>query len=132
MAQTPKVKQLIPQDYPTESSWISKLISPLNSFMRSVTDALNNKLTVSENMDGGIKSVIVAGSAVKIAWDMQKPTVAFIGNIERVDGSAVSLPAAITLVWKYTQDNKIEITDVVGLDDSSSKQYRLTIMFLVK
>lgn len=132
MAQTPSVKSLVPEDF-KEVSWIMKLITPLNSFMRSVNDALNRRLTISENMDGQILTFTASGSEVKLAWDRsQKPTVGYIGNIEMVDGSNVVLPAAITPVWTFNQEGKIVIKDLVGLDDAITKQYKITMVFLVK
>jgi hypothetical protein len=133
MATPPSVKQLIVEDLKDAGAWINKLVTPLNSFMRSVTDAFNKRITITENMDAEILTFTASGSEVKLAWGRsQKPTVGWIGNIERVDGSAVSLTAAVTPVWTFSQDNKIVIKDLAGLDDSTSKTYKITMIFMVK
>ena len=132
MAQVPKLKQLIPEELSEAGSWIKKLITPINSFMRSITDGFNKGLTVSENMDGDIKTFIAAGTSVELAWGRQKPTAGWIVNIERVDNSSVTLPAAITPIWSFTQESQIKVSDIMGLDDSGTKQYRITMIFLVK
>ena len=131
MAQIPTNKRILRELFPSDLSWMPRLLAPLNKFMEDVVAALNKRLTIAENMDAEIKSVVVGGSyPVALAWTRPtKATIGLIGKIELVDGGDVSLSAAVMLNWIYNQAGQIEISDVIGLDDTSTKQYRLTLVF---
>ena len=130
----PSFKKILMERFPEQSDWIQPLIDPLNTFMLELVAGIHKRLTVTENMDGEIKTVTMAGSSepIKLAWGQsQKPRLGIIGKISKVDGSAVSLSQAISLAWSYNQQGEVQIDDVVGLDDSLSNQYILEILFLV-
>lgn len=46
----PANSSLRTEDFPSEQSWISKLLFPLNSFLISVTTALNGNITFGDNI----------------------------------------------------------------------------------
>jgi hypothetical protein len=133
MAQIPSHKRIIRDLFPADLTWMPRLLSPLNKFMEDVTSGFNKRLTIADNFDGEIKSVVFNGTyPVNLAWNRpSKATIGLIGKIEMVDGSDITLSQAIVLNWQYNQSGQIQINDVIGLDDTVSKQYRLTLVFLV-
>ena len=133
MAKLPSLKSLLPDNFPEQKGWIKALLVPLNKFFTEVVDALNKKLNITDNLDGEVIEFTVDGNYPKeLAWPRkQKPRIGWIGKVSRADGSDVSLSAGISPVWIYTQDGLISISDIVGLDDSASKKYVITMVFLV-
>lgn len=133
MAKVPSFTKILREKFPGDLPWINNLLQPINSFMNDVKQAFENRFTISENFDGEVKEVTVNGSyPVKMSWGRtQKPSIGIIGKVEMTDGSDVTLPAAISLVWKYNNASEIQIDDVIGLDDSSTKKYKLKLIFLV-
>ena len=119
--------------FPDQADWIQPLLDPLNTFMLEVVAGIHKKFTISENMDGEIKTLTVDGQyPKKMAWaQSQKPRVGIIGKVSRLDGSDVSLTSAISLVWSYNQQGEVQVDDIVGLDDTVTKQYIMEIVFLV-
>jgi len=135
MSAPPKSKKILIESFnPDQKSWIKTLLSPLNKFMDDVSNALDKRLTLSENFDAEIKNVTVDNQyPLSLAWGRSsKPTIGYIGKIERVDGADVNLSSAITLIWSFNQEGEVVIQDIVGLDDSSSNKYRLNLVFHVK
>jgi hypothetical protein len=134
MAKLPSFRRIaadmISKDYPDLSEL---LVAPLNSFMESVTRALNKQITFSDNMDAQVITLTVDGSyPLKARWDRpSKPVAIWIGQIARVDGAAAALASAVTLDWSYNQSAQIEIANIVGLSASASNQYYVTIIGVV-
>lgn len=133
MARLPTVKSLTIEAFKDQASWISPLISALNSFMRSVVDGLNNNLTIGENLKGEVKTFKANGTyPIKLKWEKgDKPTIAWIGNVVRTNGAAIDFTAAPFLSWTFNQEREIQINDIIGLDDTNSKTYNVTVVFLV-
>lgn len=128
MSKLPSLKSLIPERY---ESIPKGLIESINSFFRSVYDALNQNLTIAENFNGDIKTFIYDGSEIKIPWTRsEKPTFAVIGAISRVDGAALDITVAPFVKWSYTQENQIKIESVLGV--TASTKYNISVLFLVK
>lgn len=133
MATAPSFTKILREKFPSDLTWLGNLLTPLNSFMSDVSLALANRLTVGQNMDAELKTITCDGVyPITLAWGRtQKPGYGIIGKVEREDGSSVTLPAAITMVWSFNQAGEIEISDVIGLDDTAIKKYILKTIFLV-
>lgn len=134
MARVPSFKKVLKERIPSEYvKWMQFVLNPLNSFMEDVTLAFNKRLTIFENMDAEVKTVTVSGSyPIKLSWNRpSKPTIGQIGKIERPNGQSVSLSNAIFMVWDFNQKGEIEVSAIQGLDDSSTKTYKLTLVFWV-
>jgi len=63
MAKLPNISRLVTEDFPKESSWIGKLLNPLNTFMVSIYNALNKQLTFNDNMLAMTTTVTVVSAA---------------------------------------------------------------------
>lgn len=134
MAQKPSVKRIVSENLPSGKAfgWLPSLVEPVNSFFDQVSRALNNRLTVSENFDGGIKAVTLDGTfPVKIAWDRAKPQVVIVGNTQQISGTDTPPSAAVYIGWEYTQDQTIQINFVHGITPTETLQYKLTLLILV-
>jgi len=129
----PSFKKILIERF-ADNIWIKQLLDPLNSFMDDMINGLNNQLTITENLAGEVKVVKVTGDyPVKLSWGpISKPTIGLIGKIETVDRQPFTLSTPVTLLWSFTQSGQVSIDDLVGLDDSLSKQYDITLVFLVK
>ena len=133
MAVLPSFKKLLQERFPEQGAWILGLITPINAFFDDVVNALNKRLTFRENFNGERKSITVDGTyPLKLAWGRSsKPTIGWIGAVARQDGSTVAITTACQVLWSFNQEGQISISDIVGLDDSATKKYKLEIVFLV-
>ncbi len=132
MARIPTFKYLLKEAYPSESKWIGPFISTLNAFMDDVVNAMNKRFTFTENFDGEVKEITAAGTyPIDLKWDRQRPTMGHIVFISRDTDESFTLSAAPFVQWHYTQESQIRIDDIVGLDDSITKKYKVRILFVV-
>lgn len=60
MAKIPTLRRFSVEDFKGEGTWIGKLFDPLNQFLTTVTSALTNQLTHSQNMDAQIVSLNIS------------------------------------------------------------------------
>lgn len=50
LAKIPTIRRLLVEDFPQQKSWIGRLFEPVNTFLITVINAMNNQLTIHENM----------------------------------------------------------------------------------
>lgn len=133
MAKIPQVRRLQIEDFQSQKSWISKLFLPLNVFMESVATALNQNLTLKDNMAADIKtvtfsSVPTAAAPAPVAWTLKvAPVAIFVGQVARLDGTAFTVSADVGIQWTFGQ-NGLQIINLVGIIPTSSAQYTLTLV----
>lgn len=133
----PSSPQLRTEDFDsTVQSWIGRLLSPLNSFITSVTSALNGQLTFSENMLGQEKalSFTYASNTLPLSF-----MVSFLGTPKALTVVAATendVPVIVHAAWSATVSSTgatIKITDFVKLASGavsalrSGYQYKLTV-----
>lgn len=130
MAKLPSFKRIIGDALGEFENLREPLVVPLNAFMESISRALNNRLTFSENMDSQVITFTADGQyPIKLSWERpSRPRAVWIGQISRVDGAPAALSSAVTLDWAFNQSGQIEIADIVGLTPSNSDQYSITII----
>lgn len=132
MANVPVNKRLLAEDYPAEQkSWIARLLSPLNDFMTQVTSALNNQLTVSENMAAEYKEIQFTVRATpaltyplffKTKFNL-KPIVVRCDGAREVSGAPQPIGQAVWADWQFV-NGQVQITNLTGL--TVGKTYRVT------
>lgn len=133
MAKLPTTKRILIEKFPDkEQKWLGELLEPLNKFMEDMERALNNQLTIRENMDGEIKTVVLDGTfPVKFKpLRRNKPLAVLIGQCREVSENHVVLNSAISLDWEVSADGMIQVNDVVGLTVSPANKYNLTLVLL--
>lgn len=116
-----------------EGSWFPRLASILNSLIVGLTSMFDKNLTVTDNLDGQINTVILDGTwPVKFAWSRRAaPSAIIVGKLSRVDGQATNLAAAYSIDWSYA-NGVVSLADTPGLTPSSTNKYYLTLVGLVK
>lgn len=130
MAQLPKISRLQQEDYPSETKkWISKLLQPLNSFMQSVTSALDRRLTINQNIQGQIRTLnVVGGKAVSFKYEpSSRPRWLVIGNVSPKDGYPLTAVVGAPQ-WSDDGAGNITVTDIIGL--VSNDEYSITFLIL--
>ena len=123
MGRVPILRKLYASDYPSEKSWIDKLLSPVNDFIRIVCENLNNQLTIKDNMLGFTTTIQWNNIyPIKISNKMNvEPFAVLIGKVYNKTDDVLPT-GAITPYWEYDSTTKtINILDVHNL--SSTKVY---------
>jgi hypothetical protein len=130
VSRLPPVQRLSLEDFPDQKKWLGKLLSPINQFMESVYQSLNQGLTVKENMAGTLLEVILEGSMpAKAAWSLKsKPVAVLLGQVERTDGTTITLSSAIGIRWSYNGEGTLQIDQITGITPSSSAKVRVTLI----
>ncbi len=130
MAKLSSIKKILTESFP-DVKWIGVLLAPLNQFIEEVNRALNNELTVAENMDGAVKTVTVDGTyPLKFQWKRSsRPTVAWIGYIRETQGEHTDMGAAVSMDWEWS-GGYFQINAIPGLSASPTAKYFVTVVAL--
>lgn len=130
MAELPSQKRITQESFPDQADWIGKLLEPLNRFMEDVNRALNNNITMADNLDCMVKTVTLDGVyPVKFKWTRNsRPKAAWVGQCREADEDHTTITNAVTMDWEFTQDGSFQINNVAGISPSSSSKYNLTIV----
>jgi len=129
MAKVPQYQRLTEQDFPDQTGWIGRLLSPINLYFEQVNSVLNKGITLGDNMAAVIKTVELDGNfPVKLAWGLSsRPVSVLVGNTYRSDGSAFTLTSAVQVQWSYNQAAQLQIDHVVGISPTSSAKFKVVL-----
>lgn len=129
MAQLPKQKKIIPEDFPKEK-FMPQLLQPINEFFETVTSALNKNLTFKENIASEILTVNIDGVfPIKLKWENKNRAVsAWLGSCRETSGTHVALITPLYLDWEMNSAGQFQINNIVGLTASSSNKFTATII----
>lgn len=136
MAQVPEFKRLMREDFAEiEEEWVDRLIYPINTFNEQVYAALNQALTVGDNVVGVYRDLTFTTLSTystggwtnqTINWPYRTaPKSVTIGAIHPTDSDTV-IKTAVSLDWKLTSPNVITIRYVAGL--ANSTKYTATLL----
>ncbi len=131
MGALPPIRRLLLEDFATQKEWISPLLLIFNSFTEAVVNTLNKGITVADNTTGDILYVTMSGTLpVSVVWRKKLPPVAvLVGNVQRTNGSTVTLTDAVGISWAMSSDGKsLQVTDIAGITPSSSEKYVITLL----
>ncbi len=100
----PQYSRIAIEELPKEvQKWISLITDPVNSFMLTVKNGLNNGLTVTDNRAGGIKTASVVNGASEFSYKAStQPKAVTIGRVTDLTVSGEHPANGIGLVWSYT------------------------------
>ena len=119
-------KRLVVEDYKVESrELVTRLGQTLNTFLDQTSTALSSQLTLADNLKSQRFTTVlpVASSTTSFSYTLnERPTEVRIGQITRVDGTAIT--AAFSLTWSY-DGAKIAVV-LQGLD--AGKAHNITII----
>lgn len=129
MGLVPSIRRILAENF-TDVPWMPKLAQPLNVFMEQTVSLLTKGLSFKDNFDGEVFEFSTNGQyPIKIAWTRpMKPRAVWIGSIARTTGEASTYTAAPFLVWRFNEESQIEISDIIGLDDSNTVKYNILII----
>jgi hypothetical protein len=128
----PPLKRLVSEDFTSQSSWIDKLIQPINQFFEGVSTALGKGLTFTDNFDGEIKTVETSGVyPIKIAWARKnRPKGVWVIDWSAKSGATPTITAAVQVQWSNATDGSLQIDTVVGITPTASAVYNVKILVI--
>jgi len=134
MSQLPQIRRLLVEDFMEQKDWISKLFTPLNSFMEGTVGVLTKGVSLVDNCAADIQKVtlsVVPTVKIPIAlrWDLStKPISVHVGNVSLVTNDDFTIAAAVGIQWKYDSVKGLRLVNVVGITPTSATQYVLTLV----
>lgn len=129
MGQIPAIRRVLPESY-KDLPWMPRLAATINVFMEQTIGLLNRRLTFKENFESDFFTITADGQyPIKWSWGLtNRPQACWIGQVVRDDGSPSTFTTAVYLNWRFNEERQIEISDIIGLDDSNTKKYNVTII----
>lgn len=130
MARLPVIQQLNRQDIPDAPAWISKLLYPIQLFFTVVYGALNNGLTLQDNLSCVIKQFsIVAGTVdtdntFSFPCNLGRQIVELNVYATNADGSYT--PVYPQISWNFISGNVV-INGIKGLTDTVKYNLVVTV-----
>ena len=113
-------------------AWIDTLLFPFNSAIAQFTAALNNQLTITDNMVGTVKYFNLKVEQFPFTFNHGlniQPRICFIGQINDTSGSPATFTVAPYLQWRIgSASGTITIQTITGLDPSQT--YAVTLVIL--
>lgn len=129
MGRVPAIRRIIPESF-KDVPWIGKLASPINVFMEETIRLFQKNLNFTDNFDGQVLNITAEGQyPLLVRWDRpNKPIALWIGAVYRNNGANISFTVAPFINWSFNESRQIEITSILGLDDSDTKKYNVIII----
>lgn len=129
MAKLPPPIKIRNEDFP-KLDWMPQLLAPINRFVDDVIRSLNKQLTVTDNMDGALLTVIVDGTyPLDVKWTGRSlPKAAWIGQCRETTGDHTNFTNPLFLDWGFTADGLFRINNITGLTASGTNKFTVTIV----
>lgn len=132
MAQIPPINRISKEDLGDASSWVDRILAPLNLFLNSVYNAFNKNITFSENIDSQIEVFTIRGAATAIENKYRftlrmknRPKVLLVGNIYKRQSNYAPNGQSVFIDWT-TDGLTVYIHSITGLTNGS--QYDITVL----
>jgi len=135
MAKLPTLRRLFKSEFkPEYSELVEKLIVSINNGFDTVYDALNNKITLRNNLLCNIKDfkVQVTSSGIPITPLIlnvdftNNINVVTIGKIDNITNS-ILYPSGVTITWDQIGTGSIQIKHISGLTENNVYNVRVVI-----
>lgn len=136
MAKLPSFKRLNKNDYdPKYYDLVDRLVVSINSGFDAVYQALNNKLTLTNNLVCGIQdfSITVDSSGIPITANTvsipfkNAVSVVLVGKVLNLANTSKYPDSGVLVSWSQTSRGSININHVTGLLPNTSYSLRLVI-----
>jgi|SRR6478736_4481924 len=130
MAKLPPVTRIIQEDFKEQSSWIGKLLQPINSFMTSIVSALSHGLTFGDNFAAQVKDLEFSENANTYplyfkSTTATKPVGLWVVNASEIAATPSPILNAVYADWEYA-DGQVRINNITGL--TTGKKYRILVV----
>lgn len=120
------------EGFQDQKSWIGKLFSPLNMFIQQIYQALQNNLTISDNLYQEIITYKLSNETSNFPLSLsakykQYPEAVMLIYCKATDGT---YPSAVPLLqWEFS-DGTLTISSISGL--TSGKKYTIKLHIIYK
>lgn len=134
MSRLPQIRRLLVEDFLEQKDWISKLFTPLNTFMDGVNSSLSRGISLRDNMAADVKvitldSVPTAEKPARVQWSLPvNPIAVHVGNVQNPKYTNFTLAAAVQVQWIYDATGGLRLTNVIGITPTTASQYILTLV----
>lgn len=144
MARLPQYKRLVTEDYPEQQPWINKLLLPINRFLLGIYSALDNRLSINDNLLGQLRTNLVidyTGNAdvdfpIKFRYSLfdklgaaaPSPRAVILGRVRDASASPSTITDPVVISdWEY-RDGQIVINYITNL--TAGKVYSANVLIL--
>jgi len=134
----PPIKRLTEEDFKDQSSWIGKLIYPINQVFQSLANGLQKNITFSENIYCQMVTLQFNNNAGELSSDRPQkilyslstsPKGLWITNCQDISQSPQPLTGAVFASWQYNSStNQIYITSISGL--VANQKYSISLIII--
>lgn len=121
------------EDYPSESTWISKLFVNINPFISAVNQVFDQNVDFSTNIKSVTKDYQISTfQEFSFTWPFDKTTPADLRVIKSVKGS-LQTPVILMASWEFDKNtNLITVTSMVEIGASSVSPLSGTYSFTIR
>jgi hypothetical protein len=123
-------KRLLSEEFREQSTWIGKLLQPINDFTQQLTQLFDNKITLQDNLSFQIHELDITIQAsnnypvfIKPKFNI-KPVGLWVGNVFEISGNPSVLTNPVFVDWNL-EGSQIRINNITGL--TTSKRYKLSV-----
>lgn len=136
MAKLPTLRRLFKNDFkPEYSELVEKLIVSINNGFDNVYDALNNKITLRNNVLCNIKDFSVRVSSLGIPVNTLILNVDFknnisvvtLGKIDNISNPTSYPSSGVVISWEQLAPGSIRINHIGGLTEGQNYNIRVVI-----
>ena len=122
----PSIKKLLLEEIDLKTVWLPNLLAPINVFFESVYNALNKGITVTDNMDGEIKTISLDGTfPYNLKWERKNPPKA-----AWIVFSDTAPSGGMSLHWEFTSTGMFSIKSIQGLSPSSASKVTIRVIII--
>lgn len=136
MAKLPTLRRLFKNDFkPEYSELVEKLIVSINNGFDNIYDALNNKITLKNNILCTVKDVNVRVLSngipiipliINVGFN-NNINVVTVGKIDNITTPTIYPSSGVTISWEQTSPGFLRINHVTGLSEGQSYNIRLVV-----
>lgn len=127
----PKNKRYYVEDFEKQKEWIGNLINPLNTFIEEVILCFDKGISVNENTNSSIVSVLFdrvpsVSNPIIVKWDSKvSPMSMIVGNVALATGT-LTITGSVFAEWKFTSTKGLQVTNLFGVTPSKTNQCYIT------
>ncbi len=136
MAKLPTLRRLFKNDFkPEYSELVEKLIVSINNGFDNIYDALNNKITLKNNILCDIKNFTVSVNSSGIPINSIILNVSFknnisiinVGKIDNILNTTLYPSSGVTISWEQLAPGSLRINHITGLQEGQNYNIRVVI-----
>ncbi len=129
-----QITKLLKEDFNDAPNWITKLLSPLNSFFSDIQSGLNNNLSVVDNLHQEFKEITFVNSTSNFPLRFntkfnKMPKAVYVAYCFDETSSTMNFTQSVWVNWSFV-NNQLVISNIIGLPTSGNKYFlRLHLIY---